>query len=154
MARIAPSTSAVINSSYPRVRNNIITLPISGHVQKTSTVLLGQTTRKATQINLINGQLSLHPFSDTWYSQSSLPSVLLNEDNQYKNWKDTIGKFTTDMTIIIQNSKKNPNIKFTFFDAFPTSISGLEMSVITGEVSPIVCNLGIRYESFEIESIE
>jgi len=84
---LAPSTSAVINSSYPRVRNNIITLPITGHVQKTNTVLPGQVTRKSTQINLINGQLTLHPFSDTWYSQSTIPSVLLNEDNQYKNWK-------------------------------------------------------------------
>jgi len=73
--------------------------------------------------------------------------------DQYKNWKDTVGKFTTDMTIIMQNSKKNPNMKFTFFDAFPTSISGLEMSVTTGEVSPVVCSLGIRYESFELGSI-
>jgi len=83
---LEPSASAIINSDYPRVRNNIITLPITGHIQKTNTVLSGQNTRKSTQINLVNGQLSLHPFSDTWYSQSTLPSVLLNEDNQYKNW--------------------------------------------------------------------
>lgn len=74
--------------------------------------------------------------------------------DQYKNWKETVGKFTADISIIVQNSKKNPNLKFTFYDAFPVSISGLELTVTSGEVGPVTCSVGIRYESFEIEPID
>jgi hypothetical protein len=86
----------------------------------------------------------------TWLEAIGAPK----SSDQYKNWKETVGKFTTDVSVIIQNSKKNPNIKFTFFDAFPTSISGLELTVTGGDVTPVICNLGMRYESFEIERIE
>ena len=73
--------------------------------------------------------------------------------DQYKSWLEREGTFTSDMTVIIQNSKKNPNMKFTFYDAFPTSIGTLELSLSNADVSPVICSVGMRYESFEIEQI-
>ena len=61
-------------------------LPIIGENIITNTISADNTT-KATQISLINGKLTLHPFSDTWYSKNKTPNILLNEDNQFKNWK-------------------------------------------------------------------
>jgi len=86
----------------------------------------------------------------TWLEAIGAPK----SSDQYKNWKETVGRFTTDITIIIQNSKKNPNVKFTFFDAFPTGISGLDMTVTGSVVPPVLCTLSLRYESFEVSDIE
>jgi len=72
---------------------------------------------------------------------------------QYVAWQNQNGSFTADVTVIIQNSRKNPNMKFTFFDAFPTSLEGLELSLTT-EPAPVTCSVGFRYESFELSQIE
>jgi len=97
---LKPSPTAVITSTYPRIRNNIIMLPIVGETLISDTIINAELTTKPTQIGLINGKLTLHPFSDTWYSKSSNPNILLNEDNQYKNWKELgTGAFGTQWNI-------------------------------------------------------
>ncbi|NDB79215.1 hypothetical protein EB155_05055, partial [archaeon] len=86
-AWLRPSPTAIVNSTYPRVRNNIIMLPIIADTLISDTVIAGDLTTKPVQTALINGKLTLHPYSDTWFSKTSNPKILLNEDNQFKNWK-------------------------------------------------------------------
>ena len=86
--QLKPSPTAIITSSYPSVRNNIIMLPIDSHSLINDTIDTTTNTTKSTDLALHNGKLTLHPFSDTWFSESTKPDLLLNEDNQFKNWKE------------------------------------------------------------------
>ena len=97
---LKPSATAVITSTYPRIRNNIVMLPVVGETLLSDTIVSAELTTKPTQIGFINGKLTLHPFSDTWYSKSSNPNILLNDDNQFKNWKELgTGAFGTQWNI-------------------------------------------------------
>jgi hypothetical protein len=79
-----PSTSSV----PPRVNKNIVTLPFTSVNIPLADSFSDETTFLKAGAPLKNGKFTLHPFSDTWYSQSVSAKPLANEDNQYKNWSE------------------------------------------------------------------
>jgi len=85
LLHIAPTTS--ISNNFPTVKNNIAYLPIAGHNEIVNSFDTNITSTLNSQLSFKNGKLTLHPYSDVWYSKDSTPIVLLNEDNQFKNWK-------------------------------------------------------------------
>ena len=83
------SPNATVNSNFPTLNKNIAFLPILNTNTLASAITTANTKVDAIQ-NFRNGMLTLHPFSTNWYSKQFTPNVLLNEDNQFKNWK-TLG---------------------------------------------------------------
>lgn len=82
------SPNATIGTTFPTKNKNIVFLPVSSETSEANTI--DSTTATSENSNLsafVNGKLSLYPFSENWYSTQSAPNVLLNIDNQFKNWK-------------------------------------------------------------------
>lgn len=87
------STVASAGYSFPTVRQNIVFLPITSNKKIGSDTQTLPTTTTATNsvsanfANQRDGILTLHPFSESWYSKNITAQPAKNEDNQYKNWK-------------------------------------------------------------------
>ena len=56
--------------------------------------------------------------------------------NKIGNLTKTQGKnnsITSDATLLIKTNSNNPNIKFTFFDIFPTDLNGAQLTSTEGQ---------------------
>ena len=79
-----------VTSTSPVIKRNIAFLPYSNlevDVEEANT-FTSDTTSLTADLSISNGKLTLHPFSDNWYSQNVPAKPQLNEDNQYKNWTE------------------------------------------------------------------
>lgn len=72
---------------------------------------------------------------------------------QYADYDKNNATLASDISVVITNSHKNPNIKFTFKEAFPVSIGGIELNVNTQDIAYATCDVTMRYESFIFETI-
>jgi hypothetical protein len=61
--------------------------------------------------------------------------------------------FKSDIIATITNSHKNPNVKFTFRDCFPTALGSVELNVNTQDVAYATCNVTMRYDIFTMEQL-
>ena len=59
----------------------------------------------------------------------------------------------TDISIVIENSARNGNLKFTFTDCFPTSLSGVALDVTGSDVIYPECSITFRYTNMVFEKI-
>ena len=59
----------------------------------------------------------------------------------------------SDITVIIENSARNSNIKFVFTDCFPTSLSGLQLDVKQSDVDYVEGSVTFRYNNMVFEKI-
>ena len=59
----------------------------------------------------------------------------------------------SDITIMIENSSRNPNLKFTFTECFPTSLSGVPLDVTSSDVTYPECSVTFRYTNMTFEKI-
>lgn len=67
-------------------KDNIIMLPIASEVEVANN-FNGDTSTKNSNLSSVEiGKLSLHPFNDVWFSTTTPPRILLNDDNQFNNW--------------------------------------------------------------------
>ncbi len=64
-----------------------------------------------------------------------------NSFDQYKKLQESEAGLYSDATLIIMNSKKNPNITFQFQDIFPISINNIELDAT---------QTGIQYSKLDI----
>ena len=71
--------------------------------------------------------------------------------DQFKDLEKSKYGLTSDITIIIHNSNRNPNIKVTYLDCFPTSLSPINLDVTGSDVVYPECSVSFRYNSFKIE---
>ena len=72
--------------------------------------------------------------------------------DQHKNYiADNI--LESDISVVITNSHKNPNMKFTFKNAFPVSLGSIDLNVNTQDIAYATCDVTFRYGSFQIENI-
>lgn len=60
---------------------------------------------------------------------------------------------TSDISIIIENSSRNPHLKFTFTECFPIALSGIQLDVTGGDVIYPECNVSMRYTNMRFEKI-
>lgn len=59
----------------------------------------------------------------------------------------------SDITLIVLNSSMSPNLKFTFYDAFPVSIGDLDFNTTDTDVNYIQCTADFRYLRYDIETL-
>ena len=71
--------------------------------------------------------------------------------DQFAALKDSKYGITSDITILVQNSNRNPNIKFTFKECFPTSLSPINLDVTQQDVFYPECNVTFRHNGFKFE---
>tara|TARA_B100000029_G_scaffold328156_1_gene320484 strand:- start:291 stop:812 length:522 start_codon:yes stop_codon:yes gene_type:complete len=95
-------------------------------------------------LEIYNWLISLG-FSDN-YKQFDLKDKPLNiTDNQ---------TIRSDMNIILETNKSNPNYSVTFRDAFPVLLGSIELDVTATSAEPIVVDATFAYNgSFSIEKI-
>lgn len=73
--------------------------------------------------------------------------------DQYKDLAKSDDGITSDITIVIHNSHKNPNIRVQFKNCFPTSLSQVDLSVTQGDVVYPQASVTFRYDAFSIDQI-
>lgn len=60
----------------------------------------------------------------------------------------------SDMNIMIQTNKTNPNYNITFKDAFPTSLGAIPLDATATDLQPIVVDATFKYTgSFTISKV-
>jgi ABC-type sulfate transport system substrate-binding protein len=59
----------------------------------------------------------------------------------------------SDIAVIVENSSRNGNIKFTFTEAFPTALSGIALDATNSDVVPPEVNVTFRYTNMSWEKI-
>jgi len=65
------------------------------------------------------------------------------------------GKYgaVSDISILIENSSRNSNIKFTFTECFPISLSGVQLDVTGSDIIYPECNVVMRYTNMRFENL-
>ena len=59
----------------------------------------------------------------------------------------------SDISIIIENSARKPNLKFTFTECFPIALSGVQLDVTGSDVVYPECSVTMRYTNMRFEKI-
>lgn len=59
----------------------------------------------------------------------------------------------SDIIATITNSHKNPNIRFTFKNCFPTSLGGVSLDVNVTDVAYATTTVNWRYDTFTMEQL-
>ena len=72
--------------------------------------------------------------------------------DQHKNYIAD-NNLESDISVVITNSHKHPNMKFTFKNAFPVSLGSIDLNVNTQDIAYATCDVTFRYGSFQIENI-
>jgi hypothetical protein len=76
---------------------------------------------------------------------------------QYKALKDaepgSVQTVYSDISLLIMNSSMRPNIKVTFYDAFPISLGDLDFNTTDTDVNYIQCTAEFEYLKYNIELI-
>ena len=86
----------------------------------------------------------------TWMEGIGSPQ----SSEQYKRLAASPNGLRADISVIILNSAKNPNKKFTFNNCFPTTLGSLELSNTTSDVEYSTYTADFRYDGFVLENIE
>lgn len=60
---------------------------------------------------------------------------------------------TSDISLIVLTSQKNPNYEFTFRDAFPISLSGMEFTTMAEDVAYIEASASFRYIYYDAQKV-
>jgi hypothetical protein len=76
-----------------------------------------------------------------------------NEFNQYKNLDDSEYGIYTDISIVVMNSHKNPNIEFLFKDCFPVSLSDMTLDTTQSDLIYPQATVTFAFKDFTITQI-
>jgi len=57
----------------------------------------------------------------------------------------------SDIRVLIMNSHKNPNMEFVFTNAFPTSLSSLELDLATSDITYPKASVTFRYDDMKVQ---
>lgn len=73
--------------------------------------------------------------------------------DQYKALRDSEYGLKSDISMLIVNSSKNPNINVSFYDCFPTSLSEVQLdTTVTGLTYP-EATISFAYNYFKIDVV-
>lgn len=73
-----------------------------------------------------------------------------DNQSQYQNLKDQDG-LNSDITVLVNNSHKNPNVVFRFKDCFPTSISSIALDITSSDTVYTEATATFRYTNFTVD---
>ena len=78
----------------------------------------------------------------------TLTGTTATTTNQYSSVGDDLSQYSM-ITLVLNTNKNIPNRFFKFYDAFPTSLSGLELA--SGESGDsVICTVDFRFTYYEI----
>lgn len=72
---------------------------------------------------------------------------------QYKALENSKDGIVSDITVLLLNSHKNPNIKFTFTNAFPIGLTPVSLDMSQQDVQYAEATVTMRYDTFTIEKL-
>jgi hypothetical protein len=84
-----------------------------------------------------------------WIVGMGTPDTL----DQYRKLKESKEGLVSDVTVLILNSNKNPNIKITFINAFPIGLTPVSFDVSQQDVIYAEASVTMRYDAFTIEKL-
>ena len=70
--------------------------------------------------------------------------------NQFKNLNESEYGLKSDISLLIVNSSKNPNIEVNFYNAFPVNLSELPLDTTATDVVYPEATVSIVYDYFDI----
>lgn len=98
---------------------------------------------------IVNEDMSNYEEILRWLEGMGAPQ----SSKQRLNLENSRYGFKSDITIIIENSSRNPNIEFTFTECFPTTLSGIPLDVTATDISYPECNVTFRYTNMNFKKI-
>lgn len=84
-----------------------------------------------------------------WLESTTSPETL----NQYKSLAASEEGISSDVSITILNSHKNPNVIFTFLNCIPTALTGVSLDATAEDVVYPEVSLTLRYDRFTFTSL-
>jgi len=72
---------------------------------------------------------------------------------QYDRLNESKEGLVSDITVLMLNSHKNPNISFTFQNAFPIGLTPVSLDITTNDVVYAEATVTMRYDAFTIEKL-
>jgi hypothetical protein len=72
---------------------------------------------------------------------------------QHKSLKASDEGLYSDISVILLNSHKNPNIKFTFTNCFPIGLTPVSLDLAQQDVQYAEATVTMRYDVFNIEKM-
>jgi hypothetical protein len=73
--------------------------------------------------------------------------------DDYKPLEDGVEGLDSDISILILNSNKNANVKFTFLNCTPVSLSAVNLDITATEVFYPEVNMSFRYDRYVFEKV-
>jgi hypothetical protein len=73
--------------------------------------------------------------------------------DQRKNLISSKYGLTSDISIVIQSSSRNPNKKFTYTECFPTNLGSINLDVTSTDIIYPECTVTFRYTNMRLENI-
>ena len=73
--------------------------------------------------------------------------------DQYTDLAKSDDGITSDITVVVHNSHKNPNIRVIYKKCFPIALSQIDLSVTQADVVYPQATATFRYDTFEVEQI-
>jgi hypothetical protein len=73
--------------------------------------------------------------------------------NQYKNLDNSEYGIYTDISIVVMNSAKNPNIEFQFKDCFPVSLSDVTLDTTQSDLIYPQATVTFTFKDFTITQL-
>jgi len=73
--------------------------------------------------------------------------------DQYKKIAESKDGLVSDIIVLVTNSHKNPNLRFTFTNYFPTSLGSISLDVNVQDVSYATSAITFRYDNFTMEQL-
>ena len=106
------------------------------------------------------------------YGDLELSFIVDENMNNYKeilNWMEGLGSPETtnqraslsaskdgvqsDIVLTVTNSHKNPNLRFTFKNCFPTNLGQIDLDINVQDVAYATCGVTMRYDTMQMEQL-
>lgn len=84
-----------------------------------------------------------------WISKIAISSSF----DQYKTLKESDQKIYSDITLVVMNSRQNPAIEITMIDAFPLSISSINLDTTSTDEEFATLDITFRYNDLRVGNI-
>lgn len=75
------------------------------------------------------------------------------KSSQFSSLQKSDAGLVSDISIVIENSHKNGNVRFNFTDCFPIALSGINLDVTGTDIIYPECTATIRYTNMTFEKI-
>lgn len=74
--------------------------------------------------------------------------------DQFKKLNESNDGLRSDISLLIMNNKKNPNIEINFIDCFPTNLSEISLDTTATDVMYPEASVSFAYNSYSISKVE